>query len=132
MNSQMGDDIPGQLVSYNSGWRTYAKMSDLTIPTPTKAFIFCDETMCSLNDGYLQLSLNTPGDYADVPANYHGGVNCFTFADGHGEPRKWLGPTLPKMLYGPNASGNYGKAHPPAVATDPDWLWLTNHASSQS
>lgn len=130
MNSQMGDDT-GKLLNYNTGWRTYAKMSDLTCPAPVNAFIFCDETMCSLNDGYLQLSLTTEGDYADVPANYHGGVNCFTFADGHGEAHKWIGPTLPKMLYGPNVSGDpHGHSHPtPAVKPDPDWEWLTNKAS---
>ena len=44
--------------------------------------------MYSLNDGYLQMGLNS-FDYPDVPAAYHGGINCFTFADGHVEAHKW-------------------------------------------
>ncbi|MDB6056720.1 MAG: hypothetical protein JWO95_564, partial [Verrucomicrobiales bacterium] len=127
MNSQMGDDVRGQLVNFNPGWRTYAKTSDLICPTPVNAFIFCDETMYTMNDGYLQMGLLTPGYFPDAPAAYHGGVNCFTFGDGHGEAHKWIGPTLPNVPYKTGTTGA-----PPKNNPDPDWLWLTNHAACQS
>lgn len=124
MNSQMGD-VTGGLINYNSGWRTYGKMIDLTLPAPVNAWIFCDETMYTLNDGYLQMGLTTYGDYPDAPAAYHGGVNVFTFADGHGETHKWLGPTLKNLPYQWNVHGS----HPTPSRPDPDWEWLTNHSS---
>jgi hypothetical protein len=52
------------------------------------AWIFCDESMHNLNDGFLQINLNS-FDYPHVPAAYHGGNgNCFTFGDGHVEAKK--------------------------------------------
>jgi prepilin-type N-terminal cleavage/methylation domain-containing protein len=124
MNSQMGSAYG--LINYNPDWRQYSKNSDLTCPLPSMAFIFCDESMSSLNDGFLQMGLQTPGDYPDVPANYHGAVNCFTFADGHGETHKWKGETLlstPYYYNQPNGS------HPTKHTPDPDWNWLTNRAA---
>jgi prepilin-type N-terminal cleavage/methylation domain-containing protein len=64
MNSAMIGNIPPSLltplISYNTGWNIYHKITDLTCPVPVNAWIFCDESMCSLNDGYLQMGLNTP------------------------------------------------------------------------
>jgi prepilin-type processing-associated H-X9-DG protein len=30
----------------------------------------------------------------DLPAGYHRGAGCFSFADGHVEAPRWVGPTL--------------------------------------
>jgi prepilin-type N-terminal cleavage/methylation domain-containing protein len=138
MNSAMLGGLPknpslNPLIGYNTGWRVYYKVSDLTCPLPANAWIFCDETMYTLNDGYLQMDLGTP-DYPDVPANYHGGANCFTFADGHGEVRKWLwnGPSgsglrnVPYKKYVTNAGSHWGSS-----GQDVDWLWLRLHTSCQ-
>ena len=128
MNGMMGIYWPvgSDGSSYNSGWRTYKKMTDLTCPLPVNAWIFADEGMYTMNDGYLQMNLNQP-DFPDVPANYHGGVNCFTFADGHGESRKMRG-ALGKVPYVKNVTaqtnGRIG-----TTAQDPDWLWLRDRTS---
>jgi hypothetical protein len=124
MNSQMGSAYG--LINYNDGWRQYAKNSDLTCPLPAMAFIFCDESMASMNDGFLQMNLKKAGDYPDVPANYHGSVNCFTFADGHGETHKWKGETLPNVPY---YAGQPSGGHPTIHTPDPDWNWLTNRTA---
>jgi prepilin-type N-terminal cleavage/methylation domain-containing protein len=136
MNSQMGaiDGIP----NYNTGWRVYNKMGDLSNPAPVKAFIFCDETMFSLNDGYLQMGLISP-EYPDVPANYHGGNNCFGFADGHSELHKWLGRVLPFTPYKIGVTEQNPEGSPPpfgggiveTTLFDQDWLWLTNRAAAE-
>lgn len=114
--------------SYNPGWRNYRKMGDLTCPSPTLAWIFADESMYTLNDGFLQVNLNQP-DYPDVPAAYHGGVNCFTFADGHGEPRKWKGVlrTVPYVKNVTATQGGIGRIG--TSAQDPDWLWLKERSA---
>jgi prepilin-type N-terminal cleavage/methylation domain-containing protein len=132
MNGQMlGACPPPDGDSYNPGWRNYKKVVDLTDPLPAMAWIFCDENMYSLNDGYLQMNCGSP-DYPDVPANYHNGnANCFTFADGHGEIHRWLwrgsaGAGLIHCPYAYGASGgNWGSS-----GQDVDWLWLRQRTAS--
>lgn len=120
--------------NYNPGWRFYRKTSDLTCPQPALAYIFADEGMYTLNDGFLQMNLNSP-DYPDVPANYHAGGNCLTFADGHGEPRKWKWGGLPGQglrnvpykKYVTATSGGYGRTG--SSGQDVDWLWLRERSA---
>jgi len=117
--------------SYNPGWRIYKKASDLNSPVPAMAWIFCDENMYSINDGFLQMNLNSP-DYPDVPASYHGGNgNCFTFADGHAEAHRWVynGPSgvgLKQCPYAKNVSGG----HWPSNGQDQDWVWLKQRSAA--
>jgi prepilin-type N-terminal cleavage/methylation domain-containing protein len=139
MNGQMGGEIVTlDETSYNPGWLAFSRVTDLTTFPAVRAFIFCDESMFSLNDGYLQMGLNDPS-YPDVPANYHGQNNCFGFADGHAELHKWVGRVLPKTPYSfgideQNSGGSPAPFNGGIVYTtllDQDWLWLTNHTSVQ-
>ena len=128
MNSAMIGGLQGNLtplIGYNPGWKIFYKQNDFTALRPVDAWIFCDESMMSLNDGYLQMGLNQP-IFPDVPANYHGGINCFSFADGHVETHKWRG-YLPSVPYAKNSTGS--NLTPPLGAQDPDWLWLRDHSS---
>jgi prepilin-type N-terminal cleavage/methylation domain-containing protein len=131
MNGQMGAIYGASGGGSNPGWRIYSRMSDLTTLRPAMAWIFADETMYSLNDGYLQMNLNAP-DYPDVPAAYHGGINCLTFADGHGEPHrwKWLGPSGYSILNCPYAYGMVG-THWQSSPQDVDWLWLRERSAAR-
>jgi prepilin-type N-terminal cleavage/methylation domain-containing protein len=130
MNCQMGA-LYG-LPNYNTGWRFYVKFSDMTRPSPAMAFIFADETMYTLNDGFLQMGLNNPS-YPDVPAAYHGGVNCLTFGDGHGEPHKWKwrapgGMGLLNCPYEKYKVGTYWPTGP----QDIDYQWLQLRSSAKN
>jgi prepilin-type N-terminal cleavage/methylation domain-containing protein len=138
MNGQMGYNVVTlDEAQYNAGYTAFGKIHDLTALPPVMAFIFCDESMFSLNDGYLEMGLTTPS-YPDVPANYHGGrVNCFGFADSHAEVHKWLGTVLPNTPYAvgiseQNPNGSPAPFNGGVVYTtllDKDWIWLTNHTS---
>jgi prepilin-type N-terminal cleavage/methylation domain-containing protein len=134
MNSMMMGALPGagsDRDSYNPGWRLYKKLTDLNSPVPAMAWIFCDENMYTLNDGFLQMNLNSP-DYPDIPAAYHGGNgNCFTFADGHAEVHKWLwagpaGSGIKNCPYAKNVTGT----HWGSSGLDVDWLWLRQRSAS--
>ena len=128
MNSAMIGGLSGNLtplIGYNTGWKIFIKLSELTVLRPVDAWIFADESMWTLNDGYLQMGLNTP-DFPDAPANYHSGGNCFSFADGHVEPHKWKGAVL-GVPYAKGIIGTHWT--PPLGAQDPDWLWLRQHTS---
>src|SRR6266850_3618454 len=76
------------LVNYDPGWRVYKKISDLTCPSPANMWVFCDESMASLNDGFLQMNLSSY-IYPDIPANYDCRGNNLSFADSHVEWKKW-------------------------------------------
>ena len=116
--------------NYNPGWRVYRKMADLTCPLPANAFVFCDEAMRSLNDGFLQMNSSTPL-YPDIPANYDCGGNCFTFADGHGEYRKWMWAGNPSagLRSVPYIRGIGNVGNWPSSGQDVDWLWLKDRTA---
>jgi len=116
------------------GFRLFVKVSDLnSCPGlgPVNAWVFCDENMYNLNDGYLQMNLRVP-DYPDVPAAYDCKGNCFSFVDGHTEYRKWKFSTnikagLNNCPYAYGITG--GGQHWPSSGLDVDWLWLRDHTS---
>jgi hypothetical protein len=92
--------------------------------------------MYTLDDGWMQMDLNNT-DFPNVPANYHGGVDCLSFADGHGEPHKWLG-ALKNIPYSKNVSVNNGAPSPWAANGSAasnsdrnalDWGWFQQHSS---
>src|SRR2546421_3745104 len=139
MNAALVGDLgrmdPGNLkiiANYIAPYKTYAKVTDLNpVPGPANTWVFCDEAMYSLNDGYLQMGLTKP-EYPDVPANYDCRGNCFSFVDGHTEYRKWRFNTnlktagLNNVPYTKNVTGTYWGSS----GFDVDWLWLRDHTST--
>jgi prepilin-type N-terminal cleavage/methylation domain-containing protein len=129
MNCQMGSSHSGTIYNFNGSYKMYAKLSDLNCPFPSMAWIFCDESMYSLVDGLMQMNCGQP-DYPDVPAAYHDGGNCFTFADGHAEVRLWKYPggNASGILYVPYVKNVTG-GHWPSSGLDPDWRWLRDRTA---
>lgn len=133
MNSQMIGNLPAaqlgslETYSYIAGWKFFVKMTDLAALQPVNAWIFADESMFTLNDGYLQMGFNSPS-FPDVPANYHNGINCFSFAEGHVETHKWTG-ALMNTRYAAGVTAGGAVTTPPLGAQDPDWNWLKNHTT---
>ena len=129
MNGQVGSNIKTlDEGDYNVGYRAYGKLSDMTCPVPTMLWIFTDECMFTLNDGYLEIQGGTYL-YPDIPAAYHMGGNTgdFGFADGHAEVRKWLGNVIPNPAKNPYQYGVTGGNISSSVL-DKDWNWYTNHS----
>jgi hypothetical protein len=141
MSGAICGDVPisirANIQSMMGGWRIYSKTADLTVPGPANTWIFCDESMYSLNDGYLQCNVVPVGtqSYPDVPAAYDVGGNCFTFADAHVEYRKWVYHTKNAdtgLLNTPYAYNQIGTGNPAMRSDgfDPDWKWLREHTSA--
>jgi prepilin-type N-terminal cleavage/methylation domain-containing protein len=128
--------LPGTLLNAqymnNPLWPLYFKTSDLHGIKPVDIWLFCDESMYTLNDGYLQDELNTPG-FADCPANYHGNVACFAFGDGHVDTHKWMGE-LRSVPYVFGVTGHYwpGSSAGSGSAQDPDWNWVKAHSAAKT
>jgi hypothetical protein len=124
MNGQMGpiNGVP----NYDSPALQYTKGTDLTCPSPANAFIFCDESMYSLDDGYLEIDTQS-GSFPSVPAAYLGGACGFGFADEHAEIHKWQTTVLTVVPYTYGATGSY-----PFVSggkNNVDWLWLSQRSA---
>jgi prepilin-type N-terminal cleavage/methylation domain-containing protein len=127
MNGQMGavymaaagfnDDSPPPAFQYS-------KDSDIVHPAPADAFVFCEENMHTINDGYLQIESHG-GGFPDVPAaTYHNNALALSFADGHAMIHKWQTTTLL------NATGAY-----PTVAggtMNVDWIWFAQHSAADA
>lgn len=130
----IGNITTGEFSGYAGmqGWHVFRKMTDFTMLQPVDGWVFADESMYTLNDGFLQMDLNAP-DYPDAPANYHGKSNCFTFADGHVETHRWKGGLMdvPYIFGITHTSPGYSTWPPVPSAKDVDWLWLQMHSSSR-
>ena len=125
MNGQMGVSAYLKL-RYNPNLPalTYTKEADISKPSPSDAFVFCEESPYSIGDGYLQVSSQTtaPG-FPDSPASYLGGACAFSFADGHSEAHKWKTSVLLDAMN--------KKLHTTTVtAANADWQWFSQHAAS--
>src|SRR5207244_2612531 len=83
----MPESIKTSMSSMIGGWQLFRKTIDLSCIGVANCWVFCDESMWSLNDGYLECNIKPVGaqSYPDCPAKYDCGGNCFSFADGHVE-----------------------------------------------
>jgi prepilin-type N-terminal cleavage/methylation domain-containing protein len=114
----------------SSGWLAYMKQSDMNNPGPSQTFVFTDERLDSINDGYFIVDMSgylenqsaqTIGDY---PGSYHNRAGSFSFADNHAELHRWIDPRtsppldLKKNLRIPMPSPN-----------NPDVTWLQEHST---
>jgi len=122
MNGQMGCVYILGKINFDAPAIQYVKESDIKQPTPSDAFVFCEESPYTINDGYLEINSQPPAaGFPDVPAAYLGGDCAFSFADGHAEPHKWVTGVLlnAKAAYPYLKGGNQNE----------DWQWLSLHAT---
>jgi prepilin-type processing-associated H-X9-DG protein len=81
-------------------WWTYRKLTE--IASPAQHFVFLDERPEAIDDGYFLVVLDQKDQWGNLPAIYHNGACGISFADGHGEIKKWLDPnTLRPGTTGP-------------------------------
>ncbi|HWF19241.1 MAG TPA: prepilin-type N-terminal cleavage/methylation domain-containing protein [Verrucomicrobiae bacterium] len=112
-------------------WRCYGKTTDFVAPGPSLTFVFADEHPNSINDSQLAFQCAQQGigaPFIDRPANYHNAAGTFSFADGHVEIHKWVGPSLgtgPDFWTGPNYSLNVT-----SQADNQDLMWIQQRTSA--
>ena len=68
--------------------KVFRKLSGITSPSPSMAFVFIDENPNTINDGHFVCD-PTAKKWVDTPASYHGQAGSLSFADGHAEIKKW-------------------------------------------
>jgi prepilin-type processing-associated H-X9-DG protein len=90
----------------------FVRESEFVRPGPAMTWVFVDEHPDGINDGLFGMHMILPASawpaattWDDVPASYHNGACGFSFADGHGEIKKWLDPQTKAPVKGPPATG---------------------------
>jgi prepilin-type N-terminal cleavage/methylation domain-containing protein/prepilin-type processing-associated H-X9-DG protein len=93
MNAMVGDAGSFSTTGENINNPGYMQFFDFVrIPQPANIFVFLDEHPDSIDDGYFLNKAETR-EWHDLPASWHDGGACFSFADGHSEMHKWRSPT---------------------------------------
>jgi prepilin-type N-terminal cleavage/methylation domain-containing protein/prepilin-type processing-associated H-X9-DG protein len=110
-------------------WRTYGKLSAITVPTPDFVWVLIDEHPDSINDAAFAVECGLTGNAAkiiDWPASFHGGAGGLSFADGHSEIHKWRdNRIMPLPTYSTGLQHNVGSPNNPDVA------WLQARTSAR-
>ena len=107
-------------------FRFIRKTTNLGKLPASDAFVFVDERDDSVDDGFFGVSM-VNDTMIELPANYHGGSGPITFADGHAELHRWLGPDTQFPQQSGVPAENYKFI--PVAADDPDLLWFQAHAT---
>ena len=69
----------------------YQLQTDIQHPEPAEAMVFADESMETIDDGYMAINYaNEPSDLQNCPSGGRHNQSCvFSFADGHSELWHW-------------------------------------------
>jgi len=100
----------------NGPWFTYAKTTDIVLPSPASLYVLLDENPFSINDAYFAFSM-VGSQFIDSPGIYHNFGGSFAFADGSAQIHKWQDARTA------NAGGAI------SAPGDPDILWIQQRTS---
>jgi len=89
MSGRMGGDDAETGWVLGSQYPMRKKMTSITVPSPSEAFVFIEESYLTIDDGYF--ATKAPGvlSWQNSPTIRHGKAGELSFADGHAEVWKW-------------------------------------------
>ena len=139
ISGQMGGTVawggiyPSFLLDNPRSVPAHIKLSEIARPGPVMAFVFIDESIYSIWEGYFDVRVGTgqlgqfTGDTGDTwiqfPASRHGGSAALSFADGHSELKHWLEPGTATLRY---PAVNFPPALPDGNRRNQDLQWLAD------
>ncbi len=116
--------MSGNGIWQSSNFVTFRQHAEVL--APSEKWVFIDERDDSINDGYFAVDMTKSYSMIDIPAAYHNGGSCLSFADGHVEARFWLEPTTRP----PRRNGGPLDGLPRFTsANDRDLAWLTQRTT---
>jgi prepilin-type N-terminal cleavage/methylation domain-containing protein len=131
MNNRMNPDAPMWVTGRGSAYEVFTTVPQ--IRHPAQIYVTLDESRDTINDRSFCVDMSNTGNLfgqgadnpywmIDYPGDYHNGGDCFSFADGHVEPHRWLEPTTLVPL-----GQIEGVTH--TSPTDRDVKWLQEHCT---
>lgn len=89
MSGRMAGHPDAQFV--NPKLKYFTKLSGISAPSPSEAFVFVDEQADSIDDCFFAVQADAPsvGYWQNTPASNHGNNGQVSFADGHAEYWRW-------------------------------------------
>lgn len=99
----------------------YTKTIQINRPGPALAMVFADESEYTIDDGYFAVRVNNDL-WQNYPAYRHGGSASFSFADGHGELKRWVEPSTAGLK---NPLGFVAAPKAPGGGRNRDLQWLS-------
>ena len=81
----------------------FRKMHDIRHPDPTRALVFVDESINSVDDGFFATQLQQTWMNSATIRHSRGGL--FSFADGHAERWQWRALNVEQDWWAPAISG---------------------------
>ncbi len=111
------------------GYRTYARVYDIVLPPPSRAWVFVDEHPGSINDAAFAVRMPASpaaAEWVDMPAAHHDGAGALSFADGHVELHRWVDPRT-RVPFRDGSLISAGVVQP----NNPDILWFTERTSAR-
>ena len=108
----------------NQMYRIYTKLSQISNPNPSDAWVFIEEHADSINDGFFWVNMFSTTKWADIPASYHGTSGAMAFADGHAEIKKWSDPSIAGR---PVSKSGYAQG---SADGGKDLIWLQERTTS--
>jgi prepilin-type N-terminal cleavage/methylation domain-containing protein/prepilin-type processing-associated H-X9-DG protein len=114
----------------NQPFRTYGKMSTMTVPGLADLWVFVDEDENSIDNGSFDVSMLVRStSMVDWPGTYHNFAGTFGFADGHSEFHKWRDG---RTRRNPPRTTGYSPPVPQSNPDNPDILWMQAHTSARA
>ena len=116
-----GGSISYAVATSPTAGEIYKKDTSFGIGKPTEIFVFTEERLDQLNDGWFWgTGPGSPWEIRDKPQIAHGSsVTVFAFADGHAQTKKWV-TSLFKTAIGTTT-----------VIGNPDIQWMYEHTTKK-
>ena len=113
-------DLFDSLTSGKFKHRAWAKESQINNPSPSGAMVFVDESEYCIDDGYFIVDAFSPDTWQNYPSSRHNGGGDMSFADGHSEIHRWVGPSTRKF----NNTAGFVKIDSSSAGDKSDLNWV--------
>lgn len=113
-------DLFDSLTSGTKSHKAWARASDIKNPSPAGAMVFVDESEWVIDDGYFIVDAFSKDTWQNYPSSRHNGAGDMSFADGHAEIHRWVGPSTRKF----NNPSGFVKISPGNAQDMTDLHWV--------
>jgi prepilin-type N-terminal cleavage/methylation domain-containing protein/prepilin-type processing-associated H-X9-DG protein len=116
-------NVPGANSASTGPWRTYGKLSDITVPGPADLYLELDTAWLPGTYPCQFWVTMAEAAWGYCPGQYHDFAGMVSFADGHSEIHKWRDPRT-------RAYANASRWQLTPQPDNQDILWVQAHTSA--